>query len=112
MLVDHSADAWYLALEKLIVDTAFRRQIAEAAYTDVRTHYAQDVVAKQWKDFLQRAAGELRSADVSMKTGRASVAFIRIRRWLGHTKIRALVWRARIKAQIVRAGTWFNRVRS
>ena len=111
MLVDHSADAWYLALEKLIVDTAFRRQIAEAAYTDVRAHYAQDVVATQWRDFLLRTASELRSADVSTKTGWASVAFIRVRRWLGHTKIRALVLRARIKAQIVRAGTWFNRVR-
>lgn len=112
MLVDHSADAWYLALEKLIVDTAFRRQIAEAAYTDVRAHYAQDVVAKQWRDFLLRVASELRSAEVSTKTGRASVAFIRVRRWLGHTKIRALVLRARIKAQIVRAGAWLTRVRS
>ncbi|WP_306715088.1 glycosyltransferase [Burkholderia dolosa] len=111
MLVEHSADAWYEALEKLVTDTAFRTRIAEAAYTDVRMHYAQDVVAEQWREFLLQVASDVRVVKVPRGTGSAGIAYIRARRWLGHTKIRVLVLFARFRATIARAAKHLRVVR-
>ncbi|MCA8452141.1 glycosyltransferase [Burkholderia vietnamiensis] len=103
MLVEHSADEWYRALEKLITDTALRERIADAAYADIRTHYAQDIVAEQWREFLLQIAREAPAVDAWTRTGRAGIAYIRAQRWIGHTRIRALVLGARARAKIARA---------
>lgn len=112
MLVEHDAEAWYRALEKLITDEPLRKQIADAAHADVRAHYAQDVVAQQWREFLLKFAQESRAAGVAAKKGYAGEAYIRARRWLGHAHIRASVLRARARAKMVRAAKRFSGERS
>ncbi|MFX1762838.1 glycosyltransferase [Paraburkholderia sp. A1RI-2L] len=112
MLVEHSPEAWFQALEKLIADTPLRKRIADAAYADIRTHYAQNVVADHWREFLLKFAEESKAVDIGTKTGRAGVAYIRARRWFGHTRIRALVLRARARAKMARAAKRFYGARN
>ncbi|MBN3789898.1 glycosyltransferase [Burkholderia sp. Ac-20353] len=110
LLVEHNPDAWYRALETLVTDRALRERIADAACADIRQNYAQDVVAAQWREFLADFADEAQAAGSSgaAKTGRASVAYIRAQRWLGHTKIRALVLQARARTKVSRAARRFS----
>ncbi|CAE6845172.1 glycosyltransferase [Paraburkholderia domus] len=55
-LVQQTADGWYEGIAELIRDPQLRKRIAERACSDVRRHYAQDVVALQWRDVLLAAA--------------------------------------------------------
>jgi hypothetical protein len=112
LLVEHSANAWRHALEQLIRDKELRDRIADAAYADVRTRYAQDVVAEQWRDFLLSFAAESRCAMASGKVGRVGIASIRAQHLLEHTRIRALMLRERVKAKIGGAVKRMSRERS
>ncbi|WP_431821623.1 glycosyltransferase [Burkholderia sp. F1] len=113
LLVEHNPDAWYRALETLVNDAALRERIADAACADIRRNYAQNVVAAQWREFLLAAAAEAQAAGRAgaAQTGRAGVAYIRAQRWLGHTRIRALVLRARARTKVARAAKRFSRKR-
>ncbi|MFM0278448.1 glycosyltransferase [Paraburkholderia sediminicola] len=99
LLVNHSVEAWYQALERLVVDSDLRVRIAAAAYDDVKAHYAQSVVAEQWWMFLQRFARQYATSSTVKSANSVAIARIRARRWLGQTKIRVLVRVARIRAR-------------
>ncbi|MFM0363168.1 glycosyltransferase [Paraburkholderia sediminicola] len=91
LLVSHSVDAWYDALERLVVDGELRARIAEAAYEDVKTNYAQKIVAEQWRIFLESFARDHSTSDPCETATPVTVAAIRARRWFAQTRIRVLV---------------------
>jgi hypothetical protein len=91
LLVSHSVEAWYDALEKLVLDGELRARIADAAYEDVKTNYAQTVVAEQWRTFLESFARDHSTSDPRETATPATIATIRARRWFAQTRIRVLV---------------------
>ncbi|NYH22319.1 glycosyltransferase [Paraburkholderia bryophila] len=101
LLVNHSIEAWYEALEKLVTDVDLRARIATAAYEDVKTNYAQSVVAQQWGVFLRSYARQYRTSTPGKSAHPVAIVRIRARRWLGQTRIRVLVRIARIRSRVV-----------
>ncbi|MGF6769024.1 glycosyltransferase involved in cell wall biosynthesis [Paraburkholderia sp. GAS199] len=55
LLVQQTEEGWYEGIASLIRDPQLRKQIAGRACADVREHYAQDVVALQWREVLLEA---------------------------------------------------------
>lgn len=97
LLVSHSVDAWYDALERLVVDSELRTRIAEAAYEDINTNYAQSIVAEQWQIFLENFARDHSTSDPCETASPGTIATIRARRWFAQTRIRVLVRMAGVR---------------
>ncbi|MFM0629599.1 glycosyltransferase [Paraburkholderia xenovorans] len=100
LLATHSVDAWYDALERLVVDRELRARIAAAAYADVKTNYAQTVVAEQWRRFLEDFARDHSTSDPCETATPSTIARIRARRWLAQTRIRVLVRLAGVRRRV------------
>jgi len=97
LLVHHTIDAWYEALERLVIDNELRRRIAKAAQEDVKHNYAQSEVANQWRKFLLDFARD-NSTTLPPSNARSAAAMrIRMRRWVSQTKIRAWVRVGRVR---------------
>jgi glycosyltransferase involved in cell wall biosynthesis len=97
LLVSHSSDAWYDALERLVLDRELRARIAAAAYEDIKTNYAQRVVAEQWRLFLESFARDYSTSDPWETATPITVAGIRARRWFAQLRIRVLVRMAGVR---------------
>lgn len=97
LLVEHGPEAWYQALERLIVDHEFRADISNAAYEDVREHYAQSVVAEQWRMLLTEFVHKHSVLTPVARPDRATVARIQARKLFGRLRIRSLMAVSRVR---------------
>ncbi|CAE6923669.1 hypothetical protein R69927_06711 [Paraburkholderia domus] len=97
LLVSHTVEGWYEALERLVVDNELRRRIAKAAQEDVKHNYAQSEVANQWRKFLLDFAREYSTTLPPSNVRSAAAVRIQMRRWLSQTKIRAWVRVGRVR---------------
>lgn len=61
LVVPNESDAWFAALDRLVLDSDLRRRIAEAAHAEVRATRTLDTGAKLFLDTL-RAAASIRPA--------------------------------------------------
>ncbi|SAL61503.1 glycosyltransferase [Caballeronia telluris] len=100
LLVEHTTEAWFNALERLVTDTDLRESIAEAAYEDVRLRYAQSVVATQWRTMLCEFSSKYGTGDPIQMPDARTLAMIRTRQRLGRIRLRAIVGIGRVKTMI------------
>ncbi|GJH09269.1 glycosyltransferase [Caballeronia novacaledonica] len=100
LLVDHTSEAWFNALERLVTDTALRERIAEAAYEDVRLRYAQSVVATQWRSMLFDFSREYATTEPVQMPDARTLTMIRARQRLGRMRLRAIIGLGRVKTTI------------
>nr|WP_198046719.1 glycosyltransferase [Cupriavidus taiwanensis] len=88
LLVQQDAEAWYRAIVELVDNPRQRAAMAAAAYDDVRKHYAQDVVAMQWRSLLEEFQRSVRMPRLSRAAIGVDTCWIRGAGWLARQKLR------------------------
>lgn len=97
LLVPHHEDAWFKAMSRLIEDASLRKAIAEAALSDVQSHYAQEVVAKQWYEVLCEYAEKANCVMLSPRSLFWDTVSIKSRSWLARQRLHTSLRLARIR---------------
>ncbi|WP_172587074.1 glycosyltransferase [Cupriavidus taiwanensis] len=94
--------AWYQAILELVDNPQQRAAMGAAAYEDVRKHYAQDVVAMQWRRLLEDFQRSVRMPRLSRAAISADTCWIRGAGWLARQKLRVHLRYVRARSLLAR----------
>jgi glycosyltransferase involved in cell wall biosynthesis len=97
LLVEHTVEAWYEALERLVVDTDLRARIAKGAFEDVEKNYAQNIVAERWRSVLLDFALESAKAGRVTEVNIAAKIAIRSRQLVERVRVKLLMLMSRTR---------------
>lgn len=102
-VVRQDAAVWYQAIVELVDNPQQRAAMATAAYDDVRKHYAQDVVAMQWRKLLEEFQHSVRMPRLSPAAISADTCWIQGAGWVARQKLRVHLRYVRARSMLGRA---------
>ncbi|CEJ96030.1 glycosyl transferase, group 1/2 family protein [Caballeronia glathei] len=97
VLVEHTVQSWYDALERLVVDTDLRARIARRAFEDVEMNYAQGIVAERWRVVLLDFACESAKAGRVTEVKFAAKISIQSRQLMERVRVKLLMLMSRTR---------------